>query len=138
MSNFTFGHNVFKSRLLHLRQNTSAGGKGLILFSDLLYHCMRGKMLNTVEYHIAWDKHCRPWSTYIHKTCHITGIISLPVFLKSKDSYQTKPHIRKTWLSWRSQNKWWLLSDDRQQRLTIQAFSVYEVPIKQFNLFTVA
>ena len=30
MSNFTFGHNVFKSRLLFLRQNTSAGGKGLI------------------------------------------------------------------------------------------------------------
>ena len=28
-SNFTFGHNVFKSRLLLLRQNASAGGKGL-------------------------------------------------------------------------------------------------------------
>ena len=28
MSNFTFGHNVFKSRLLLLRQNASAGGKG--------------------------------------------------------------------------------------------------------------
>ena len=29
MSNFAFGHNVFKSRLLLLRQNASAGGKGL-------------------------------------------------------------------------------------------------------------
>ena len=28
MSNFTFGHNVFKSCLLILRQNASAGGKG--------------------------------------------------------------------------------------------------------------
>ena len=27
MSNFTFGHNVFKSRLLLLRQNASAGGE---------------------------------------------------------------------------------------------------------------
>ena len=30
MSNFTFGLNVFKSRLLLFRQNASAGGKGLI------------------------------------------------------------------------------------------------------------
>ena len=29
MSNFTFGHNVFKSRLLLLSQNVSAGGNGL-------------------------------------------------------------------------------------------------------------
>ena len=29
MSNFTFCHNVFKSRLLLLRQNVSAGWKGL-------------------------------------------------------------------------------------------------------------
>ena len=29
MSNFTFGHNVFKSLPLLLRQNASAGGKGL-------------------------------------------------------------------------------------------------------------
>ena len=29
MSNFTFGHIVFKSRLLLLRQIASAGGKGL-------------------------------------------------------------------------------------------------------------
>ena len=29
MSNFTFGRNVFKSRLLLLRQNASAVGKGL-------------------------------------------------------------------------------------------------------------
>ena len=29
MSNSSFGHNVFKSRLLLLRQNASAGGKGL-------------------------------------------------------------------------------------------------------------
>ena len=48
MSNFTFDHNVFKSRLLLLRQNASAGGKGLkdidikpiiILFLfDLVYY----------------------------------------------------------------------------------------------------
>ena len=31
MSNFTFGHNVFKSCQLLFRQNASAGGKGLIL-----------------------------------------------------------------------------------------------------------
>ena len=30
MSSFTFGHNVFKICLLQLRQNASAGGKGLI------------------------------------------------------------------------------------------------------------
>ena len=30
MSNFAFGHNVFKNRLLLLRQNASTGGKGLI------------------------------------------------------------------------------------------------------------
>ena len=29
ISNFTFGHNVFKSRLLLMRQNASAGGKGV-------------------------------------------------------------------------------------------------------------
>ena len=29
MSNFPFGHNVFKSCLLLLRQNASAGGTGL-------------------------------------------------------------------------------------------------------------
>ena len=29
MSNLTFCHNVFKSRLLQMRQNASAGGKGL-------------------------------------------------------------------------------------------------------------
>ena len=28
MSNLAFGHTVFKSRLLLLRQNASAGGKG--------------------------------------------------------------------------------------------------------------
>ena len=37
MSNLTFGHNVFKSRLLLLFQNASAGGKGLTL-SNLQTH----------------------------------------------------------------------------------------------------
>ena len=32
MSNFTFGHIVFKSRLLLLRQNVSVGGKGVIYY----------------------------------------------------------------------------------------------------------
>ena len=31
MINFTFGHNVFKSRRLLLRQNASESGKGLFL-----------------------------------------------------------------------------------------------------------
>ena len=29
MSNFTLGYNVYKSRLLQMHQNASAGGKGL-------------------------------------------------------------------------------------------------------------
>ena len=33
MSNFTFGHSVIEGRMLLLRQNVSAGGKGL----DKLY-----------------------------------------------------------------------------------------------------
>ena len=38
MSNFTFGHNVFKSRLLLLRRNASARGKGLnSAAADLLH-----------------------------------------------------------------------------------------------------
>ena len=39
MSNFTFGHNVFESRLLLFRQNASARGKGLmndISFNNVL------------------------------------------------------------------------------------------------------
>ena len=36
MRNFIFGHNVFKSRLLLLRQNASAGGKGLIYSKEFL------------------------------------------------------------------------------------------------------
>ena len=39
MSNFTFDHNVFKSRLLLLRQNASAGGK--VLQVIYLYYVMR-------------------------------------------------------------------------------------------------
>ena len=39
MSNFTFGHNVFNSRLLLLRQNASAGGKGLN-YCTLVYEGM--------------------------------------------------------------------------------------------------
>ena len=34
MSNFTFGHKVFKNRLLLLCQNASAGGKGLTVKKD--------------------------------------------------------------------------------------------------------
>ena len=30
LSKFSFGHNVFRSLLLHIRQNASIGGKGLI------------------------------------------------------------------------------------------------------------
>ena len=42
MSNFTFGHNVFKSCLLLLRQKASAGGKGLNSYDARLiriYNC---------------------------------------------------------------------------------------------------
>ena len=38
ISNFTFGHNVFKSRLLLLRQNASAGGRGLNNQNIQYYH----------------------------------------------------------------------------------------------------
>ena len=33
MINFTFGHNVFKSSLLLLHQNASAGGKGIYMLA---------------------------------------------------------------------------------------------------------
>ena len=37
MSNFTFGHTVFKSRLLQLGQKASAGCKGLINDQVFIY-----------------------------------------------------------------------------------------------------
>ena len=39
MSNFTFGHNVFKSRLLLLRQNAEKVGKGFNIHLILDSHC---------------------------------------------------------------------------------------------------
>ena len=50
MSNFTFGHNVFKSRLLLLRRNASAGGNGLLTPFKLRYgfleHCSTKTFVN--------------------------------------------------------------------------------------------
>ena len=37
MSNFSFCHNVFKSRLLLLRQHASAGGKGYTIKAEFTF-----------------------------------------------------------------------------------------------------
>ena len=66
MSNFTFGHNVVKSRLLLLRQNAYAGGKQLIPINPpdvagaCLNRCKTVKVSNqTLRWHrLIWDRTC--------------------------------------------------------------------------------
>ena len=54
MSNFTFGQNVFKSRLLILRQNASAGGKGLIHHSPPIQGIRCGRVVSVGDFETGY------------------------------------------------------------------------------------
>ena len=59
LSNFTFGHNVFKSRLLLLGQNASAGGKELMKMINVKGNCLErigssGKKMPGNNCYVHW------------------------------------------------------------------------------------
>ena len=97
MSNFSFGHNVFKRRLLLLHQNVSAGGKGLKVVYSRFVVCWKGKQ--TCHH---------PWSKVIisNKSVSFWMFSIVYIFTFTKGSWNDQNRIQKySVYNWTNHNK---------------------------------
>ena len=109
MSNFTFGHNVFKSCLLLLLQNASAGGKGLSCF----WLCTSKNRLCSGRRYITIPGISRVrWFLLLNPFPHTTNLKQMTLKTsrqKYKNSLKVNIYLLKT--SWKYWNKLLIMSN---------------------------